>query len=111
MAEVAKYIGGSTTRRMLQRDWAAAGIPDQPTVEWSKRNGYQVARDQFTDEAWDMLGRDSGIVIVDADATPAQVHEAHVSAAVARMQMRAAELATEDTDEPSTDESESSDEV
>jgi hypothetical protein len=87
---------------MLERDWAAAGVKDQGTVEWSTRNGYQVARDQFTDEAWDMLGRDTGIVIVDADATPEQVQEAHVSAAVARMKMRAAELATEDTDESAT---------
>lgn len=112
MAEFAKYIGTATTRRMLERDWQQAGVRDQGTVEWSKRNGYVVARDQLTDEAWDMLAGDKDIVVVDTDhPTPAQITEAHTQAAVARMQARAAQLAVEADDDASTAVSGPSDEA
>lgn len=111
MAEFAKYIGTSTTRRMLERDWRQVGIENQGTVEWSPRNGHLVSRDLLSDEAWDMLASDDGIVFVETDnPTAEQVQEAHVSAAVARMRARAAELAIEADAEAATDASEPSNE-
>ena len=89
-SEYARYIGRSTTRRMTKRDWVAAGVTDQDTLTWNKRNGFSVSRDQISDAAWAILANDAGIVVVDKpNPTNDEVHEAAVSASVARLTARA----------------------
>lgn len=90
MTEFARYVGTATVRRMLDRDWKAAGIEDQKTIEFSPRNGYAVARDQFTDAAWEALASDPGIIFTGERPDPDATHNARVEAAKNRLRARQA---------------------
>lgn len=63
--EYVRYIGPSQTRLILADEWAAAGIPDMGSVEWSAANNFSVPVDRFTEDALDKAIRpDAGFVIV-----------------------------------------------
>lgn len=86
--EFARYVGTSTVRRMTAAQWKAAGIENQDTVEWRAANGFAVGRDRFTDEAWEALANDPGIVFTGTRPDAAETNEAAVNAAITRLRAR-----------------------
>lgn len=86
--EYAKYVGTADQRVMLGRDWKAAGIEDQDTVIWNAANGYSVARDRFSDDAWAVMATDPGIVFTGERPDAAERDEAAINAAKARLRAR-----------------------
>jgi hypothetical protein len=66
--EFVKYTGLSHRRVITADDFARAGVPDQAGVEWSFRNGFSVARDRFSDEAYERAIKDDPhLVLVGGD--------------------------------------------
>lgn len=57
------YVGQASKREITKDEWQQAGVKDQATVTWSKRNGKVVPLDNFTEEALDILDNDAGFVI------------------------------------------------
>lgn len=86
----AKYIGTAGVRRMLERDWKAAGVENQATVEWSPRNGFSVPQSDLTEAAWHILANDPGIVLTGDRPETADLNAAKVEAAKNRLSSRAA---------------------
>lgn len=86
--EYAKYVGTADNRVMLERDWKAAGIENQPTVVWSKANGYSVPRSALSDDAWGVLATDPGIVFTGERPSADETTEAAINAARARLAAR-----------------------
>lgn len=83
--EFAKYVGTATVRLMHETDWKAAGIENQPTVEWNAGNGYALPQSRFSEAAWAALATDPGIVFTGARPELSEVHEGAVAAAKARL--------------------------
>lgn len=63
MADVVKYVGLSTVRRITKQAWEKAGIKGQDTVTWDKSNGYSVPVEKLTDNALQKLSEDKGFVM------------------------------------------------
>lgn len=66
--EFVRYIGPSHTRVITADEWAAAGVPDMGSVEWSAVNGFSVPLERFTEKALQVaIYPDEGLVIVEGE--------------------------------------------
>jgi hypothetical protein len=88
--EYAKYVGLGDVRLMMERDWKAAGIDDQGTIQWDATTGFMVPRERFSDAAWAALANDPGIVFTGDRPDGAEIDEAAVNAARGRLLARQA---------------------
>lgn len=88
--EFAKYVGLADQRQMLERDWVAAGVPNQGSVSWDRTNGFAVPRNRFSDDAWALLATDPGIVFTGERPRADETAEAAVNAARSRLMARQA---------------------
>jgi hypothetical protein len=60
MAEqrVVKYVGSATRRIITAEQWGAAGVQNQPGVEWNRANGYEISGDDLSQAALKVLDAD-----------------------------------------------------
>jgi len=65
--KVVKYVGTADVRRISAADWRKADVEDQNQVEWSKDNKFTVPVADLSDNAMQIIEKDSGFVITDAD--------------------------------------------
>lgn len=63
MADVVKYVGLSTVRRITKQAWEKAEIKGQDTVVWDRSNGYSVPVEKLNDAALEKLKQDRSFVM------------------------------------------------
>lgn len=60
MSDRVKYVGGATVRRITKDQWIQAGVENQDTVEWNRRNGKSVDLADLNDKAIELLEYEPG---------------------------------------------------
>lgn len=58
------YVGSAPVRIVSRADFEKAGVTDQDTATWNRRNGHSVKKSNFSDAALDVMLQDPTFKVV-----------------------------------------------